>query len=65
MERRTFRLIAVRLLGLPAKPLAKHFPVGIYAIPEVSMVGATEQLAEIGVLLLVASASAGIPWWRA
>jgi len=29
------------------------------------VLGATEQLAEIGILLLVASASAGIPWWRA
>ena len=28
------------------------------------VLGATEQLAEIGILLLVASASAGIPWWR-
>jgi NAD(P) transhydrogenase len=37
------RLAASHALGLPAKPLAKHFPVGIYAIPEVSMVGATEQ----------------------
>jgi NAD(P) transhydrogenase len=37
------RLAACHALGLPAKALAKHFPVGIYAIPEVSMVGATEQ----------------------
>jgi NAD(P) transhydrogenase len=37
------RLAASHALGLPAKPLAKHFPFGIYAIPEVSMVGATEQ----------------------
>ena len=29
------------------------------------VLGATEQLAEIGILLLVASAGAGIPWWRA
>ncbi|HYL05455.1 MAG TPA: Si-specific NAD(P)(+) transhydrogenase, partial [Thermoanaerobaculia bacterium] len=37
------RLAASHALGLPAKPLAKHFPFGIYAIPELSMVGATEQ----------------------
>jgi NAD(P) transhydrogenase len=37
------RLAVSHALGLPAKPLAKHFPYGIYAIPEVSMVGATEQ----------------------
>jgi len=37
------RLAASHAMGLPAKPLAKHFPLGIYAIPEVSMVGATEQ----------------------
>ncbi len=37
------RLAACHAFGLPAKPLAKHFPYGIYAIPEVSMVGATEQ----------------------
>ncbi|HXO42532.1 MAG TPA: Si-specific NAD(P)(+) transhydrogenase, partial [Thermoanaerobaculia bacterium] len=37
------RLAASHALGLPAKPLAKHFPFGIYAIPEVSMVGATER----------------------
>ncbi|HEY8020196.1 MAG TPA: Si-specific NAD(P)(+) transhydrogenase, partial [Thermoanaerobaculia bacterium] len=28
--------------GVAAKPMARHFPVGIYAIPEVSMVGAPE-----------------------
>jgi NAD(P) transhydrogenase len=37
------RLAACHAFGLPAKPLAKNFPFGIYAIPEVSMVGATEQ----------------------
>ncbi len=37
------RLAACHAMGLPAKPLSKHFPFGIYAIPEVSMVGATEQ----------------------
>jgi adenosylcobinamide-GDP ribazoletransferase len=29
------------------------------------VLGATEQLAEIGILLLIASAPGGIPWWRA
>jgi NAD(P) transhydrogenase len=37
------RLAACHALGLPAKPISKHFPYGIYAIPEVSMVGATEE----------------------
>ena len=37
------RLAASHALGLPAKPLSAHFPYGIYAIPEVSMVGPTEQ----------------------
>jgi len=37
------RLAACHMFGIPAEPMGKHFPVGIYAIPEVSMVGATEQ----------------------
>ncbi|MHC4375123.1 MAG: Si-specific NAD(P)(+) transhydrogenase [Planctomycetota bacterium] len=37
------RLAACRMFGLPAPPMAEHYPVGIYAIPEVSMVGATEE----------------------
>ena len=32
-----------RLRRRPPAPMASHFPVGIYAIPEISMVGATEQ----------------------
>ncbi|HVT57007.1 MAG TPA: Si-specific NAD(P)(+) transhydrogenase [Thermoanaerobaculia bacterium] len=36
------RIAACHALGLPAKPMAKHFPIGVYAIPEVSMVGAPE-----------------------
>jgi len=36
------RLAACHALGLPASPMASHFPIGIYAIPEISMVGATE-----------------------
>jgi NAD(P) transhydrogenase len=36
------RLAACHALGGPATPMAAHFPIGIYAIPEISMVGATE-----------------------
>jgi NAD(P) transhydrogenase len=36
------RLAACRALGAPAPRMGKHFPIGIYAIPEVSMVGAAE-----------------------
>ena len=37
------RLAACHAFGVMAGPMAPHFPVGIYAIPEISMVGATEQ----------------------
>ncbi|MFI5250552.1 MAG: Si-specific NAD(P)(+) transhydrogenase [Gemmatimonadales bacterium] len=37
------RLAACCALGAPARPMAAHFPIGIYAIPEIGMVGATEQ----------------------
>jgi len=37
------RLAACWMFGAEAKPMATHFPVGIYAIPEVSMVGKTEE----------------------
>jgi NAD(P) transhydrogenase len=36
------RLAACAALGIEAGALAAHFPVGIYAIPEISMVGAPE-----------------------
>ena len=36
------RRAACHALGVPAGPMPDHFPVGIYAIPEISMVGATE-----------------------
>src|SRR6185312_10120263 len=36
------RLAACHALGIPARAMASHFPIGIYAIPEVSMVGAAE-----------------------
>ncbi len=37
------RLAACHMFGLAAEPMGKHFPVGIYAIPEISAVGATEE----------------------
>jgi NAD(P) transhydrogenase len=37
------RIAACHALGVQASPMAEHFPIGIYSIPEVSMVGATEQ----------------------
>ena len=36
------RLAACGLFGVEAEPMVSHFPVGIYAVPEISMVGATE-----------------------
>jgi NAD(P) transhydrogenase len=36
------RLAACAAFGVDAGPLERHFPVGIYAIPEISMVGAPE-----------------------
>ncbi|HXJ80197.1 MAG TPA: Si-specific NAD(P)(+) transhydrogenase [Candidatus Methylomirabilis sp.] len=36
------RLAACHAFGFEAGPMAAHFPVGIYAIPEISMVGAPE-----------------------
>jgi NAD(P) transhydrogenase len=37
------RLAACHAFGVEAGPMAAHFPIGIYAIPEISMVGATER----------------------
>src|SRR5262249_14234435 len=37
------RLAACAMFGVQAEPMGNHFPVGIYAIPEVSMVGASEE----------------------
>lgn len=37
------RLAACHAFGVEAGTMAPHFPVGIYSIPEISMVGATEQ----------------------
>jgi NAD(P) transhydrogenase len=36
------RLAACHALGVAAPPMSAHFPIGIYAVPEISMVGATE-----------------------
>src|SRR6185436_5950558 len=36
------RLAACHALGAPATDMPAHFPIGIYAIPEISMVGSTE-----------------------
>jgi len=36
------RLAACHAFGVQAGPMARHFPIGIYAIPEVSMVGSPE-----------------------
>jgi NAD(P) transhydrogenase len=37
------RLAACHAFGVASGPMASHFPIGIYSIPEISMVGATEQ----------------------
>ena len=37
------RLAACHALGAAAPKMAAHFPIGIYAIPEISMVGQTER----------------------
>ena len=37
------RLAACHAFGAVAEPMPDHFPIGIYAIPEISMVGETER----------------------
>jgi NAD(P) transhydrogenase len=37
------RLAACHMFGHPAEPMGANFPIGVYAIPEISMVGATEE----------------------
>jgi len=37
------RIAACNMFGAACEPMADHFPVGIYSIPELSMVGATEE----------------------
>jgi NAD(P) transhydrogenase len=36
------RLAACAAFGVNAKPMSKHFPIGVYSVPELSMVGAPE-----------------------
>ena len=36
-------LAACHAFGVPAGPMAQHFPIGIYSIPEISLVGASEE----------------------
>jgi NAD(P) transhydrogenase len=36
------RLAACHAFGVEAGPMPRHFPIGIYSIPEISMVGAPE-----------------------
>ncbi len=38
------RLAACHAFGIETGPMAAHFPIGIYAIPEISMVGAPEHV---------------------
>ncbi len=38
------RLAACQMFDVQTDPMADHFPIGIYAIPEVSMVGAPEHV---------------------
>ena len=37
------RLAACYAFGVRVAPMGAHFPIGIYAVPEISMVGATER----------------------
>lgn len=37
------RLAACRMFDVDAEPIGSHYPIGIYAIPELSSVGATEE----------------------
>jgi NAD(P) transhydrogenase len=37
------RLAACHAFGVPAESTPEHFPLGIYAVPEISLVGKTEQ----------------------
>ncbi|RMH36796.1 MAG: Si-specific NAD(P)(+) transhydrogenase [Nitrospirae bacterium] len=38
------RLAACYAFGVPVEPMVDHFPIGIYAIPEISMVGSPEHV---------------------
>ena len=37
------RLAACHAFGMKAEPMSANFPIGIYAVPEISMVGENEQ----------------------
>jgi NAD(P) transhydrogenase len=37
------RLAACNMFGVAAEPMSQNFPIGIYSIPEMSLVGATEE----------------------
>lgn len=37
------RLAACYAFGVPTEPMVEHFPIGIYTIPEIAMVGKTEK----------------------
>jgi NAD(P) transhydrogenase len=37
------RIAACNMYGVEARPMGENFPIGIYSIPEISMVGQTEQ----------------------
>ena len=37
------RLAACHMFGVEAQPMGRHYPIGLYAIPEISLVGGTEQ----------------------
>lgn len=54
------RIAALRAYGQPVSQMPELVPIGIYAIPEISYVGATEEeLTEAAIPYVV-----GIAWWR-
>ncbi len=54
------RLAACHAFGASAGPMPSHFPIGIYAIPEISMVGEPEHvLTERGIPY-----ETGVAWYR-
>jgi NAD(P) transhydrogenase len=54
------RIAALRAFGQPVSQMPELVPIGIYAIPEISYVGATEEeLTESAIPYVV-----GVAWWR-
>jgi NAD(P) transhydrogenase len=54
------RIAALRAFGQPVSQMPELVPIGIYAIPEISYVGATEEeLTEAAIPYVV-----GVAWWR-